>query len=140
MFSCAVQSTPLAVIYYYTCYFGLFFSDFSSLSLLPQNVLTLSCIQKPGHLLCYTIPLILYCRSAPCSEAICQNSHLCNDTASWGRLPVLRPGSGGDEEGHRANEGPRSRWTRPGYFDRGWTGGCRALHGVIGYCLLIYLI
>lgn len=45
-------------------------------------------------------------RPAAGGEAVCQNSSLCHDPASWGGLPVLRPGSGGDEKGHRADEEP----------------------------------
>lgn len=71
-------------------------------------------------------------RSAAGSEAVCQNSSLRHDPASWWGLPVLRPGSGGDEEGHRADEEPRGRWASAGSPDRGWTGGRRALYGVTG--------
>lgn len=51
-------------------------------------------------------PLFALHRSAAGCEAVRQNPSLRHDTASWGGLPVLRPGSGGDEKGHRANEEP----------------------------------
>lgn len=77
-------------------------------------------------------PLFTLPRSATGSEAVCQNSSLHHDTASGWGLPVLRPGSGGDEEGYRADEEPWGRWASAGSPDRGWTGGRRALYGVTG--------
>ncbi|MEQ2170087.1 hypothetical protein GOODEAATRI_031733, partial [Goodea atripinnis] len=78
-------------------------------------------------------PYLFCCRSATGSKAVYQNSSLRNDTASrWG-LPVFRPRSRSDEEGHRVNEDPGSRWCSARRPDRRWTGGCRALHGVDRY-------
>lgn len=75
-------------------------------------------------------PLFALHRSAAGPEAVCQNPSLRHDTASWGGLPVLRPGSGGDEEGHRADEEPWGRWASARSPERGWTGGRGALYGV----------